>query len=318
MRSVRIATIGSPSDYRQSLLPIIAQSLGFEINWVRPQDSNLVIFGPFASPNPKSLGWCPKPLRPAVKPLKELLIDTLGSRKSAPLTLFQSAENIRHDVHKVDYSISFDLNIQSGTHFRLPYWMEMIDWSHEGVIGNQNPRYGQLLTIERLMQPLGNDFLKRSRMAAFLSSHIREPRRTLFDAVHQVIPVTGFGAHFNKNIKDHHRSGFLKYTLLKDFAFNLCPENGMYPGYYTEKIPEAFFAQCLPITWTDENVKVDFNPNAFINLAPMSWCNFAPLQEMIETHQLLEGYASQALLLNAPSILPFRDFVKRILEDASS
>lgn len=318
MRSVRIATIGSPSDYRQSLLPIIAQSLGFEINWVRPQDSNLVIFGPFANPNPKSLGWCPKPLRPAVKPLQDLLVEALRTRKSAPLTLFQSAENIRHDFHKVDYSISFDLNIESSTHFRLPYWMEMLDWSHEGIIGNQNPRYGQLLKIEQLMQPLGSHFHKRKRAAAFLSSHIREPRKTLFDAVHKVIPVTGFGAHFNRSIEDHHQSGFLKHTLLQDFAFNLCPENGMYPGYYTEKIPEAFYAQCLPITWTDENVKIDFNPNAFINLAPMSWCNFSPLQEIISSHQLLEGYASQALLLNAPSILPFRDFVKRIFEDASS
>jgi hypothetical protein len=318
MRSVRIATIGSPSDYRQSLLPIIAQSLGFEINWVRPQESNLVILGPFANIKPKSLSWCPKPLRPTIKSLKQLLTEALGSRKSTPLTLFQSAENIRHDVYRADYSISFDLNIQSTTHFRLPYWMEMIDWSHEGVIGNQNPRYGQLLKIERLMQPLGNHFLKRNLEAAFLSSHIREPRKTLFDAVQKVIPVTGFGAQFNKNIEDHHRSGFLKYTLLQNFAFNLCPENGMYPGYYTEKIPEAFYAQCLPITWTDENVKIDFNPNAFINLAPMSWCNFAPLQEIIESHQLLAGYASQALLLNAPSILPFRDFIKRILEDASS
>lgn len=318
MRSVRIATIGSPSDYRQSLLPIIAQSLGFEINWVRPQDSNLVIFGPFANHKPKSLSWCPKPLRPAVKPLKEMLVEALGSRKSAPLTLFQTAENIRHDVHKADYSISFDLNIKSSTHFRLPYWMEMIDWSHEGVVGNQNPRYGQLLKIERLMQALGDDFLKRNWGAAFLSSHIREPRKTLFDAVHKVIPVTGFGAHFNKNIEDHHRSGFLKHTLLQDFAFNLCPENGMYPGYYTEKIPEAFYAQCLPITWTDENVLIDFNPNAFINLAPMSWRNFSPLQDIIESRKLLDGYASQALLLHAPSILPFRDFVKRILEDAIS
>lgn len=318
MRSVRIATIGSPSDYRQSLLPIIAQSLGFEINWVRPQDSNLVIFGPFANPNPKSLAWCPKPLRTAVKPLQNVLMEALGPRKSTPVTLFQSAENIRHDVHKVDYSISFDLNIQSSTHFRLPYWMEMLDWSHEGIIGNQNPRYGQLLKIEQLMQPLGSHFLKKNRAAAFLSSHIREPRKTLFDAVHKVIPVTGFGAHFNKGIKDHHQSGFLKHTLLQDFAFNLCPENGMYPGYYTEKIPEAFYAQCLPITWADENVKIDFNPNAFINLAPMSWCNFSPLQEIIESPKLLETYASQALLIHAPSILPFRDFVKRIFEDASS
>jgi hypothetical protein len=196
--------------------------------------------------------------------------------------------------------------------------MEVIDWSHEGIVGNQNPRYGQLLTIERLMQPLGKQFLERKREAVFLSSHIREPRKTLFETVQKVMPITGFGPYFNKNIKSHHESGFLKKTLLQEFGFNLCPENSMYPGYYTEKIPEAFFAGCLPISWADENVKVDFNPKALINLAPMAWCDFAPLKEIIHSPQILEGYASQTLLLEAPSILPFRDFVKQILDDAHS
>lgn len=92
----------------------------------------------------------------------------------------------------------------------------------------------------------------------------------------------------------------------------------MYPGYYTEKIPEAFFADCLPITWVDGNVKVDFNPEAFINLAPMAHCDFAPLAELIGSPQKLSQYASQSLLLQSPSILPFRDFVKRTLDDATS
>ncbi len=314
MRSLRISTAGCPSDYSHGLLPIIAQSLGYKLNWVKPNESDLLILGPFLKQDDKKMRWCPKPLRSSVK----VALDLLPSRSHAPLRVFHSAENLRHDIFPADYSISYDLNIHSPAHFRLPYWMEVIDWSHEGIVGNQNPRYGQLLQLERLMQPLGNRFLDKPKAAAFLSSHIREPRKTLFEAVHKVMPTNGFGAHFNKNIKDHHHSGFLKYELLKDFGFNLCPENGMYPGYYTEKIPEAFFADCLPITWTDENVKVDFNPDAFINLAPMSWCGYSPLYEFLSSPKALQGYASQALILKAPSILPFRDFVKRILEDASS
>lgn len=314
MRRVRISTTGCPSDYSHGLLPIIAQSLGYQLDWVKPSLADLLILGPFMKPDAKKLKWCPKPLRPMV----QSAIDLAPSRASGPLRVFHSAENLRHDTIPADYSISFDLNISSTNHFRLPYWMEMIDWSHEGIVGNQNPRYGQLMKIERLMQPLGNRFLQKKRATAFLSSHIREPRKTLFDAVQKVMPITGFGAHFNQNIKGHHLSGFLKQELLQEFGFNLCPENNMYPGYYTEKIPEAFFADCLPITWTDENVKVDFNPNAFINLASMTWCDYAPLKEIINSSQTLEGYTSQALLLDAPSIFPFRDFVKRILEDACS
>lgn len=314
MRSVRISTAGCPSDYSQGLLPIIAQSLGYQLDWVKPNQADLLILGPFIKPDSKKLKWCPKPLRPAVNSILNLT----PSRANSPLRVFHSAENLRHDTVPAEYSISFDLNISSEQHFRLPYWMEMIDWSHEGIVGNQNPRYGKLMSIERLMQPLGNRFLEKKQAAAFLSSHIREPRKTLFEAVQKVMLVTGFGAHFDKTIENHHLSGFLKQELLQEFGFNLCPENGMYPGYYTEKIPEAFFADCLPITWTDENVKVDFNPQAFINLAPMTWCNYEPLAEIIHSPQALQSYTAQALLLKAPSILPFRDFVKRILEDATT
>lgn len=314
MKSLRISTAGCPSDYSHGLFPIIAQSLGYKLNWVKPNEAELLILGPFLKQNEKKLRWCPKPLR---APLKEAL-ELIPFRSHAPLRVFHSAENLRHDTVSADYSISFDLNIDHPKHYRLPYWMEVIDWSHEGIIGNQNPRYGQLLQLSRLMRPLGNHFLKKPKVTAFLSSHLHEPRKTLFDATNKVLPVTGFGAYFDKNIKDHHLSGFLKYDLLQNFGFNLCPENGMYPGYYTEKIPEAFYADCLPIGWADTNVKVDFNPDAFINLAQMAWCNFEPLKEILTSPQQLNQYASQALILEAPSILPFKDFVKRILEDASS
>jgi hypothetical protein len=318
MRSIRIATVGTPDDYRGSFFSIIAQSLGYSIDWTNPHKADLVVYGPFANPNPKPFRWAPRALRPGIAFSQDCLAKLLGQRKTAPLRLFHSAENTRHDFCNADYAISFDLNIHSGTHFRLPYWMEMLDWSHEGITGNINPRYGPLMSISRLTSPLGNLFLRKKQECVLLSSHLREPRKTLFDAVHKVMPVTGVGAHFNQSIKNHHSSGFLKHTLLQDFAFNLCPENGMYPGYYSEKIPEAFFADCLPITWVDDNVRVDFNPEAFINLAPMAYCNFAPLAELIGSPQKLSHYASQPLLLQSPSILPFRDFIKRMFDDAIS
>jgi len=319
MKSIRIATLGSPDDYRQSLLPIIAHNLGYQLNWVHPKESDILVLGPFANPNPKkNMGWCPKPLRPVIWTMQERLLNVLSPRRTPPITVFQTAENLRHDYIGANYAISFDLNVKSSTHFRLPYWMEMLNWSHEGIIGNQNPRYGRLLEIDRLTKPLGNQFLNKPHQAAFLSSHLREPRKTLFGAVNLALPVKGFGAYFDKNIKNHHLSSFLKFDLLQDFAFNLCPENGMYPGYYTEKIPEAFFADCLPITWAENSIHVDFNPKAFINLAPLTWCNYEPLKELLYSPRLLNEYAEQPLLLKEPSILPFKAFVKCLCEDVSS
>jgi hypothetical protein len=196
--------------------------------------------------------------------------------------------------------------------------MEMLDWSHEGLHGNHNPRFGQLLSIPRMTLPLGYDFLKRPRQVAIFSSHLREPRATLVNAVGSLIPLKGFGPYFDKSILYHQQSSFNKVDVLKDYGFNLCPENGLYPGYYTEKIPEAFLAGCLALTWADINVCSDFNAKAFINLEPMTWQDFEPLKDILNSPIQLEAYAEQPLLLKPLSIEPLKDFVQEIVRQAIS
>lgn len=313
MKSIRIATLGTPSDYRQGLVPIIAQSLGYSITWTNPSEAQLVIIGSFAPEPAKPLRWCPKPLRPLIQPWV-----STAKRQYAPLRLFHTFENLRHNHREADYALSFDLAVDSPKHLRHPYWMEMMDWSHEGIVGNTNPRFGRLLTIARLQQPLGRAFLERTPSALFFSSHLREPRATLLRALESCIPVLKSGPYFDTSITDHHRSGFSKFERLQEVAFNLCPENGMYPGYYTEKIPEAFDAGCLPITWCDPNVAVDFNPRALLNLAPMMHTDFAELAERLHSKPYLESFANEALLTHTPSIEPLRAFLRTVLADATS
>ena len=318
MTAIRVSTIGAPGDYKSGLIPAICKSLGYQIQWVKPKDCELLIIGPFENMGKKKLGWCPKPLRPLVGNIQKTLETQLGHRRSRPLTLFQTGENIRPDHIEADYSISFDLGISDSNHFRAPYWMEMVDWSSEGVTGNQNPRYGRLLDLDRLMQPLGDSFLKRPQVAAIFASHLREPRGTLLKAVKAHIEVKEFGMTFNHKIKNHLESGIIKYDELQNFAFNLCPENGMFPGYYTEKIPEAFMAGCLPITWADDNVQVDFNPNAFINLAPMSANGFSELGNLLHSKDALSKYSNEALLTNRPTLDPLKHFLQNLIKTALS
>jgi hypothetical protein len=130
--------------------------------------------------------------------------------------------------------------------------------------------------------------------------------------------VKGVGAHFDESIKNHHSSGFLKRDLLNQFTFNICPENGLYPGYYTEKIPEAFYSGCLPITWTDENVMADFNSAAFINLLPFFNSDFEDLKEILTNSQALAQFQSEALILNTPSLESLKVFLLEILQASSS
>ncbi len=315
MKQLKLSAIGQYSTYKEeSLLPIVLSSLGYRIIWVEPKRCDVLIIG--------------KPMSPMKLILKrggflvlsdhyhDLINKMTNNRHCQPITLFHTCENLRHDSVKADYSISFDFSTEKNRHYRLPYWMELVDWSHEGLQGNTNKRFGKLLSISKMLQPLGKSFLSKPRQAALFASHLSEPRKSFYKTIQQVIPVHGYGKYFDNKIISHSKSGFDKLTILKNYAFNLCPENKLYPGYYTEKIPEAFLGETLPITWTDSKVSADFNPKAFINLEHIDWKNAEVLQELFCAEKKLEPYAEQPLLLAAPSIEPFREFIRNIAHEA--
>lgn len=312
MKKLNIATLGLPSDYPSSLIPLIIRDLGYEIVWKPIQQADLVIYGPFYHMK-KAYRWLPKPLRTYAFSIEE----SLGSRRIKPLVLFQTGENVRPGATPYDYAITFDL-MNEPNHLRFPYWMELVDWSHEGITGNQNIRFGQLLSIDQMMRPLGDHFLKRNRRAALISSHLIEPRKMLFNTLSKIIPVDGFGPLFDTKIKNHNNSNFDKLEILNQYAFNLCPENSLYPGYYTEKIPEAFLSGCLPITWVDSNVHVDFNPEAMINLQAMVGNGFKGLRELLNDAQRLNKYADQPLITSRPSLEPCKEFIRNLVSQVRS
>ena len=196
MRPIKICLLGTPSDYMEGIVPLLIRQLGFHISLSSASQADLIIYGPFYQ-KLKKYRYLPKPFRPLAMQLHE----QLNQRLYRPITLFHTSENIRHDFIDTDYSISFDMTNESNQ-FRMPYWMEMVDWSHEGITGNTNPRFGKLLSIDQMMQPLGNKFLTRNRKAALITSHLREPRKTLLNVLSEIIEVDGFGPYFNSDIKN--------------------------------------------------------------------------------------------------------------------
>lgn len=317
-KSIRIACLGVPSDYHRGLVPLIIESLGYKIEWTGTIRADLVIYGSFYDVNSPRLRWLPRPWRKRAITYLDALESELSKRRMPPITLFHTAENLRHDHIKADYAISHDLNVHLANHFRLPYWMEMIDWSHEGIVGNSNPRYGKLLKLERLQAPLGDQFLKRNQKAVIITSHLREPRAFCYRSLKKVMPVDGLGPYFDKTIKNHHKSTFLKKDILRDYAFNLCPENGVYPGYVTEKIPEAFAAGCLPITLVDELVSVDFNPNSIINMHSLLKEGNEFAMDLFNSPEKLSRFSTEALLVARPSLINFSSWLKQLVKNTIS
>ena len=313
-KSVNISYLGMPSDYCYSLVPLIIKKLGYKIQITNPLRADLVIYGPFYNKNYARLRWLPRSWRLMASLVIDLVAKELSMRHQPPITLFHTAENVRHNHVHTDFSISYDLDVESKRHIRHPYWMEIVDWSHEGVAGNNNRRFGELLNIKALMKPLGYQIISRDRKAVLVTSHLNELRSNCLQSTKKIMQVDGFGPYFDKNIRDHNRSNFSKKKILENYSFNLCPENSVAPGYITEKIPEAFAAGCLPITYVDESVGIDFNSEAMINLRSSKYENITHLRETLLGKNSLLRFADIPLITKEPSINPLIYFIKSMME----
>jgi hypothetical protein len=274
------------------------------------------------SPVPVVFDWTSRPhleIRGANRPWRPLssrIADKLKrkTRGRAKVVLFHTTENARYEP--ADFTIGFDLGVTDERHFRMPLWWTSIDWSSHGVRNVPTPRIRRLIDIETLMRPLGEGVLQRPRKAAFFTTHMLQPRENIFSELSQAIEVDGYGPHFDTSIEHHNNSSIFKDDILQNYMFNLCPENSMYPGYYTEKVPEAFGSGCIPVTWADQNIAREFNQCAFINLADFAATGYREGFKRAVCAECMARLVSTPLLDKAPDFASLLRFVQKIIDQA--
>lgn len=233
--------------------------------------------------------------------------------RRAKVVLYLTEENTRHSAIDADFFIGPDLGVHRENYFRMPNWWCSLDWSSQGVLNRASPRIRKLIDPQKLVEPLGSATLRRTKKAAIFSSHMIEPRESIFRQISSVIQVDGFGRAFNKQINNHNESGFFKEDILRDYMFCLCPENSMYPGYYTEKIPESFAAGCIPVGWADQNLMVDFRAGSFINLADFAYEGYAKGFSRLLESGFLEELVNTPLMDQVPSLDGLLSYLSKIV-----
>jgi hypothetical protein len=302
MRRLKVAYICQHAGYESDFVfRLLGATHPGGIVCVAPRRSDLLIVGPFWQ---RWLG-----MRLNQRTVRKR---GLWGRRYPPRTLHQTGENTRWNAVPADFSISSDLGVAADCHYRFPLWMAIFDWSHEGVEARHVERFGPPAAIERLMRPLGSQAGRQAR-AVLVASHLNEPRRTLLDAVRSEMDVDCYGRAFAQGAPPPARN-FLKVDVSADKQFALCPENSLYPGYYTEKIAEAFACGCIPITWCDANVSHDFNPQAIVNLAPFARTGYAAgLRRALEPASLA-ALRDQPLLLRRPSLDGLKAFLQKVTD----
>ena len=219
-------------------------------------------------------------------------------------------ENTRPNTIHSGFSISFDFNSYNGKNLRLPLWMSEIDWYSTGLGVTTVSDAQQLLCESHKHRP--HTIREKDCITIF-----NNPEGTRVEILHQlqsIMNVTGYGRPFNnwfptyENYRD-------KLNKMGEFTFNLCQENSMYPGYYTEKCIHAKLSGCIPIYMADSNVKYDFRQAAFINIADFKNIEESVkyIQHIIESRETLENYMNEPLLRKMPSLDNAKAFISKAI-----
>jgi hypothetical protein len=324
MKKIKISSLWNATvDLKSNVILSLIKNLSKkDIEFTSIKDCDILLFGPFENQSilhsikRKFIEKFKKKINGVEKIFPNIDFYLLN-RKIKPLRIFLSWENFQFPNIKYDFAITSFLGINNENHLRFPLWKNLVDWTHLDLAREMDPyikRFDTYYKIEDLTKPQGEDFIKKPKKMCLISSHLNEPRKSIYHSFKKNFEVDGYGPIFDKKIKDHYSNPITKKEILKNYAFNLCPENSLYPGYYTEKIPEAFLSKCLPITWADKNVSNDFNDKSFINLLNYSIDNYSEIMNLINDTNFLKPFTNEPLLLISPNLNNEIKFAQKIID----
>ena len=165
-------------------------------------------------------------------------------------------------INYADLSLSFDRLDENKyqNYVRFPLW---IFYNFYGILDNKNYTKDD---IKKVIDNINSAKSKKNKFASLIASHDASNIRTqMYDKISKIdnISCPSKLFHNDDTLKQDFNNDKIEY--LKDFKFNICPENTISDGYVTEKLFDAFKAGCIPIYNGDENIELDLvNKNALL------------------------------------------------------
>ena len=170
-----------------------------------------------------------------------------GWARHRGVRVFYTGENVRPDMRRCDWALSFD-HLDHERHFRLPLYRLYNE--PERLVKALRPR------------PSADDLLNR-RFCNFVYSNPGASQRIeFFEKLNKYKRVDSGGAVINNiggRVDD-------KLSFLSRYKFTIAFENSSHPGYTTEKLTHPMLVDSLPIYWGNPVVELDFNPSSFVNV----------------------------------------------------
>jgi len=232
-------------------------------------------------------------------------ISNFGSK-----TILWLGENIRPNTLSPAYSISCDIYDYNGTNTRLPLWFLEIDRFKSGVglfkledIYNKCVRVGSLDATQ----------VSEKQFCISIFNNPEGMRMSALSSIQSISPVQTYGRPFG-NWFPTTKSYSEKLKRMSNYAFNFCPENSYFPGYYTEKVLHAKMAQSVPIYMADPHLRIDFRPQCLVNLYdfPSSAQLIRHIKGLYYNKAALASLLNEPLFTSLPKITPFLSSLYRI------
>lgn len=125
-------------------------------------------------------------------------------------------------------------------------------------------------------------------------------REDMYNALNRIARVDSAGSFLHNDDALVEKFGDNKVEYMKQYIFNLCPENASAYGYTTEKLFEAISSGCIPIYWG-----ADFADKAVVNEdAVIRWDRknngqnaLQQVEELYSNPKLLEEFLAQPRLM---------------------
>lgn len=192
----------------------------------------------------------------------DLRIKNIAARR-----IWYTPENIRPPLLSNFHGyLSFDQDHFDGLNAYLPLWWLRLNWYEKSFY---SPQLGTYVNKENLLQQriLRN---KKTKFACAFIGNAHPMRMYFIRQLSKLGVVDIYGKSVGKPVKN-------KFSIAKDYRFNICFENDVYPGYVTEKLIDAYMIDTIPIYWGSLGNDQLINRSSFLNL-----CDYETVTDFID------------------------------------
>ncbi len=227
---------------------------------------------------------------------------------SGRIRIFFTGENERPPEGRWDAYLTFDSHSYGGRNAYLPLW-----WitSSDIITPTVSPYLGREIKLSHLLSGRTPDYQSRRKFCVAFIGKAYPFRMHSLTALSKIGEIDVFGG-IARNTKQ--TSAKEKYEISQNYKFVYAFENDLFPGYVTEKAPEAWSTGAVPLYWGADPHGY-LNPKSMINCAdfPTLESFVSRVDEVNASQELWESYASQPFLLKKPNLAEVTKLLERVL-----